>query len=314
MKRLASIIATVALVFTATTTTARADFPNKPITMLIGYKAGGTMTTQGRVLAAILEDILGQPVNVVNRPGAGGTVAATQLAVSKPDGYTLMFGSSTAVAFNTIKLKLNYKHDDLFYVATVSGGQPAFVTGGKSPFNDWKSFIAYAKANPGLSYATQGNIEKVIISSIARKEGLDIKLVPTKGGAGVIPLLMGGDVALGFSNGIHVRYTDSGDIKLIVALSDERLSAYPDVPSIREFGYDVSATNLRIVALPKGVPDNVKTKYADAIAKAVKHPDFVSVTKEKLKFPIIYKTSEQTTKKIASMHDEFKSTIKRLEK
>ncbi|MDR5907890.1 tripartite tricarboxylate transporter substrate-binding protein, partial [Franzmannia qiaohouensis] len=170
-------------------------------------------------LANVLEEELGQPVNVVNQPGAGGGVALSRLTVSDDEGYTFVFGTSMTITYGPLSTETNYQLDDFRYVAGVTLGQSAMVTGEDRPFGDtWEGLIEYAKENPGTSYATQTALDRMIIEYIAQQEGLDLRIVPTSGGAGMAPLILSGDVDFAYSGGTHSGYADSGEMPVLLSL------------------------------------------------------------------------------------------------
>lgn len=164
-----------ALVLAASSATAQ-DYPSGPIEMMIGFGAGGTTDTQGRALAAALEDAISQPVNVVNRPGAGGSVAAAQVAVSDPDGYTVLFSGGRAISFNPLVSPVDYTLDDFIFIGAVSLSQPAIVARGDSAYETLADAIADA-AETTVSYATQTTLDRLIISMIRGDAGVTIDIV-----------------------------------------------------------------------------------------------------------------------------------------
>ena len=157
------------------------SYPNKPITMMVPFRAGGGADTQARVIATVMEEELGQPVNVVNNPGAGGTVGTQELLASEADGHTIAFVVSVAVVGNPILQELDYGVEDLSIIAMMSTFQSAVITGGNAPYDDWAGFLAYAKENPGLKYMFFGAESRLAMEKIAAAEGLEIEYVPAQG-------------------------------------------------------------------------------------------------------------------------------------
>lgn len=288
------------------------NFPAKPLTMVIGFGAGGSTDIQGRVLATIMSEQLGQPVNVVNRPGAGGGVALAQLAHSRDAGYTFVFGTSMSVTFGPLATPTTYDIDSFKYVAAVTLGQSAMVTGQKQGFTDWKNFVADAKAKPGMSYANQTAFDRFLIDYIAKQEGLNLRIIPTSGGAGMAPLLLSGDVNFAYSGGTHSGYAKTGEMPVLISLADERLMAFPDAPTLRELGYDIDPGEVRVVMVPKNTPNTQIERLAKALEAATKDPRFKQITEERLLMPVTYIAGDEVHKNLSAKFDTYKRIIKEM--
>ncbi|MBZ0331927.1 tripartite tricarboxylate transporter substrate binding protein [Halomonas sp. ANAO-440] len=294
--------------------TAQADeFPTKPLTLVVGFGAGGSTDIQARVLANVLEDELGQPVNVVNQPGAGGGVALARLANNTDEGYTFVFGTSMTITFGPLSTETTYQLDDFRYVAGVTLGQSAMVTGEDREFGDtWEGLIEYARENPGTSYATQTALDRMIIEYIARQEGLDLRIVPTAGGAGMAPLILSGDVDFGYSGGTHSGYADSGEMPVLLSLAEDRLVAFPDAPTLQEAGYDINAAEIRVVMVPKDVPDAHVARLAEALEAATQDERFIEITEERILMPVTYIPEDEVTQTLADQVEGYKALLEEL--
>ncbi|MFN3984382.1 MAG: tripartite tricarboxylate transporter substrate binding protein [Rhodocyclaceae bacterium] len=288
------------------------NFPSKPLTMVIGWGAGGSTDIQGRVLATVLSEQLGQPVNVVNRPGAGGGVALAQLANSRDGGYTFVFGTSMTVTFGPLSAPATYDLDSFRYAAGVTLGQSAIVTGQNRPFSNWQELIAHAKANPGVSYANQTAFDRFLIDFIARQEGLDLRIVPTSGGAGMAPLILSGDVNFAYSGGTHSGYANTGEMPVLVSLADERLVAFPDAPTLRELGYEIDPGEIRVVMLPKNAPDNHVQRLAEALEAATKDPRFIEITEERILMPVVFLDGDAVYQDLSAKIASYKRIIEEM--
>ncbi|WP_434983956.1 Bug family tripartite tricarboxylate transporter substrate binding protein [Vreelandella zhaodongensis] len=289
------------------------DFPSKPLTLVVGFGAGGSTDIQARVLANVLEEQLGQPVNVVNQPGAGGGVALTRLANNNDEGYTFAFGTSMTVTYGPLATETAYQLDDFRYVAGVTLGQSAIVTGEGRPFGDsWESLLEYARENPGTSYATQTALDRMIIEYIAQQEGLDLRIVPTAGGAGMAPLILSGDVDFAYSGGTHSGYAESGEMPVLISLADDRLVAFPDAPTLKEAGYDLSPGEIRSVMVPKNTPDAHVERLAEALKAATQDERFIEITEERILMPVVYMTEEEVTQMLVDKTESYKALIEAL--
>jgi tripartite-type tricarboxylate transporter receptor subunit TctC len=267
---------------------ANADtWPERPLTMVIGFNPGGSTDIQGRVLANVMEEYLGQPVNVVNRPGGGAAVAYTQLANNTDEGYTFLFGGLTALTFTPIITPVEYEIDDFEYLAALAVGQNALVTSAEQPFQTFDEIIEYGKENP-MTYAQQTPLDEAIIRRVAEIEGLDLAIVPTGGGAGMAPLVLGMEVDFAYSGGTHAQYTPTGEMVVAAFLSAERSPFYPDTPTLMELGYDYSIEDYRSIVVPAGIPDEAKERLIAAAEFASTNEEFRAITEDNTFFPVVF--------------------------
>ncbi len=268
------------------------DWPTRPLTMVIGFAAGGSTDIQGRVLANVMEEYLGQPVNVVNQPGAGSAVAFTRLANNRDNGYTFLYGGITALTFTPIITEVAYEIDDFEYLAAVAIGQNAIVTSAEQPFSNFAEIIEYGQENP-MTYAQQTPLDEAIIRRIAAIEGLDLAIVPTGGGGGMAPLILGKEVDFAYSGGTHAQYTPTGDMVVAAFMSLERSPFYPDVPTLIELGYDYSIEDYRSIIVPAGIPENAKARLIAAAEYASESQAFKDITEGNTFFPVVFIGQEE---------------------
>ena len=275
-----------------------ADFPTKPIEMQVAYAAGGLADSMARAIAKNMEETLGQPVVVVNKPGAGGALGVTALKSAKPDGYTIGVVTGITLTYTPLVDKVNYSLEDFRYLASVGRYQEAFVAASDKPYKNFKELVAYAKKNPGLTYASMHPIAENILTAVAKKEGLDWRAIPTKGGSEVMTAVVGKHVDFGFSGGIHTSFVKAGEMIVLAALGKKRLLASPEVPTLIESGYDLFFDNDNILFAPKGIPDDVAKKLTAAIEKAAKDPRYVDLLQTKFFIPALCLTGDELTKSI----------------
>ncbi len=268
------------------------DWPTRPLTMVIGFAPGGSTDIQGRVLARVMEEYLGQPVNVVNQPGGGSAVAFTRLSNATPDGYTFLFGGVTALTFTPIVTDVEYAIDDFEYLAALAIAQNAIVTSADKPFSTFDEIIEYGRENQ-MTYAQQTQLDEAIIREIAEMEGLDLAIVPTGGGGGMAPLVLGGEVDFAYSGGTHAQYTPTGEMVVAAFMSAERSPFYPDVPTLIELGYDYSIEDYRSIVVPAGVPDEAKERLMAAAEFASQNEAFIDITEGNTFFPAVYIGQEE---------------------
>lgn len=267
--------------------------PERPMTMIIGFAPGGSTDIQGRVLAHALEEHFGQPVNVINQPGGGGAVALTRFLNVEPDGHTFMFGVQLGLTFSPIVTETEYDIDDFRYAGTLVAGQFGIVTRGDAPFQTFEELIEYGRENP-MTYAQQLPMDQAIMQIIADQEGIDLAIIPTGGGGGMAPLVLGGEVDFAFSGGTHAQYTPTGEMNVLAFLTRERSPFYPDVPTLAELGYPYAMDDYRSFFLPGGTSDEIVAAFEDAARFAVEHPQFVETTVENTLHPIVFMDAEET--------------------
>lgn len=258
-------------IFGLATGEAAADtYPSKPITLLIGFRAGGGMDTTATVLMPELEKALGQPVVKAVHPGGGGAKAAALCKNADPDGYTIALAATSTVAFNPVYLpdKTPYRSTDFEYLVGLVGSGEAVMARADAPFDTWEEMIAHAKAGNSLSYSGQTPFDRLLIKYLNRKEGIEIRHVPTKGGSEAIKNILGGHTDLSFTGGNHLKHYHEGKIKFLASLRPERLQSVPDVPSLTELGYPIDFGNTFFIIAPKGTPDEVKATLSAAIVQA----------------------------------------------
>lgn len=257
-------------------------YPEKPVTLIIPYRAGGSTETTARILSVALGKELGQKILVVTKPGAGGSVGATHVSKAKADGYTLLFAAVTALTWAPMSKKgIEYTADSFTIVAAVTEYQQALVVKSGGKFKTYKDLIEYSKKNPGLNVADQGGLSKEFVNFVAKKEGVDWTAIPTKGGGEMIPFLLGGKIEVAYSGGVHNKYGDK--ITVLASFNADRLSSAPDAPSIKEM-FDLAMPAAAVIAVPKGTPADVVKKLEGAIEKAMQHDDVKGIL-GKLKFP-----------------------------
>ncbi|MCA0303606.1 MAG: tripartite tricarboxylate transporter substrate binding protein [Proteobacteria bacterium] len=262
---------------------AQANWPDKPITMVVPAPPGGGTDLVARVYSDLLSQELGQQVIVDNKGGGNGNVGTAIVARAKPDGYTILMQYSAYHSANPALIKdLNWKPDDFTGVAMGAIGPHVIVVAKKVPADDLKSFIAYAKANPGkLNYASvgQGSVPHLGGVLLNRAAGIDLTHVPYKGSGPATADLVAGQVELMVvtppSVSGHIR---SGAVKALALASDQRLPAFPDIPTTAEAGLPgFILDGWFALFAPAGTPQPIVDKLGAAMRKIAK----MDVTKQR---------------------------------
>ena len=280
-------------------------YPSGPITMMVPFRAGGGTDTQGRVLAAEMEAVLGQPLNVINNTGAGGTVGVQELLASEADGQTVGFVVSSAVTTSPVLQGLDYTPEDLTIIGIAGTFQVAMVVGAEGP-DSWEEWVAFAKENPGQKYMFLGPDARLTIENIAAQEGLELEYVAADGGAAIAPALLAGDIDIAFSGGIHSRFLETGEMKVLLNLnSTGDLMATPGLPTSHEL-YGVANDVQSLLAVPADTPDDVVDALSEAFEAAVAS-DAYAETMAAIQFPVTYVGSAEAQSMLQSQHEAFKA-------
>lgn len=283
---------------------AAAQYPDKPITMFIGFRPGGAVDTTGRLLAQAMEKELGQPVVPVTKDGGGGTVMASTLINSAPDGYTIGMGASAAYTLAPqMNEKLRYTIDDFDHIATVSIPQDAIVVPAKSPWNTLDDMIEDArKNNKTLSFASQVSAATLMAMAITKKTGVKFNIVNVKGGALGIQQVLGGHVDVTWSGSGWNQQVDAGTMKALASMGSKRNVDYPKLPTLKELGYDFEFTDTFMLSAPKGLPKPVLERLSGAVKKAMT-PDFEKALLSRMKLMVDYRDPAATTAYLHKQHD-----------
>ncbi|CAM4218670.1 ABC transporter substrate-binding protein [Bordetella tumbae] len=295
-----------AALLASTSVRAAQAFPNQPVTLIVPFPPGGPTDAMARRLAEGLKRQLGQTVVVENRPGAGGNIGAEYVARAKPDGYTIMFGTSGPLAINgSLYKQQQYDPQKSFAPIIRIGHLPNILVVHPSlPVHNVQELIAYAKQNPDkLSYASSGNGASSHLAGILfnKMAGTQILHIPYKGTGPALNDLLGGQVSMSFTDILTaLPHVQAGTLRAIGLASAQRSQALPDLPTLSEQGldgYDVSVF-FGIVA-PRNTPSDVVDKLNQAFIAVLADPD----VKETLHKQGIVEADDKTPQSLASFID-----------
>jgi tripartite-type tricarboxylate transporter receptor subunit TctC len=313
MRKLFSIM----LLGCALSTSAYAAYPEKTVTMVVPFPAGGSTDTVARAVAAQLSQKLGKQFVVDNRPGATGAIGATAVKRAQPDGYTLLVASIGVYAVNPF-LQKNLQYDPAkdFDLLTVAVRAPnVLVVSTKFPANSVAELIEYMKKNPGkVTFASSGagSSDHLTSALFQQRTGTDSTHVPYKGGAPAITDLIAGHADASFQNlNAVVGHIKGGKLKALAVTSDKRALLLPDVPTMAEAGVkDLEVYSWQAIAAPKGLPKDVKEKLHGALVEALKDPE-VNKRLTEQGFEIVANTPEQFEKFLAQELQRWKTVIEK---
>jgi len=265
---------------------ATADYPTRPIHLYIGSNPAGSTDMLGRVLANELEIELGQPVVVHNRPGAGGGVMAAQLKSAAPDGYSVGLTISHAYTGNPVVTPsaARYGVRDFTHLGSVSKGQCALVTSVSKPYRTLADLVAAAKRGERPIFASQSPLTKIVADYIAQVAAVSFRVITVQGGGETMQAVLGGHADFAFSGGPHIDYVAAGKMRVLASTENERLPSAPDVPTLKELGYDLSSCAVFVVSAPPNLPQDVEATLAAALSSARASPEMTAFI-HRLKYP-----------------------------
>jgi len=272
-------------------------FPTKPVKLVIAFPAGGPTDITMRQLAENAGKILGQPVIVENKPGAGGTLPVQQLQTAQPDGYTVAqtplgvfrIGYTTKINWDPIK--------DISYVLNVTGYAFGIVVPSDSPLKTWADFVAYAKANPGkLTYGSTGTLTSPHLTTerIAQQAGIELQHVPYKGSADLMQALLGGHLMAAADSTGFAPQVEAGKLRVLNTWGETRLEKFPDAPTLKELGIDIVQNSPFGIGAPRGTPPEVVKKLHDAFKQAMEDPSYVAALARYDMLPNYMSTADYT--------------------
>jgi len=282
-----------------------AQYPSRPIKLIVPIPAGGAPDIAARVVGQKVSELLGQPIVVENHAGSNGNIAGDLVAKSAPDGYTLLLGQDSLIAINPhLYAKMSFDTlKDLVPIATVASNQFVLAVNPALPVKTFQDFVDYARrAKPPLAYASGGNGSQHHLSMeiLKQRAGIDMLHVPFKGGAPATMATVAGDTVAMFSGTSTYAQIKAGKLRALAVTGTRRSQEFPELPTIGEFypGYEVTIW-LALFA-PAGTPEAVIVRLRAAIANALAAPD----VKEKL-------NAAGGLEPFPSTPDEFSALIRR---
>jgi tripartite-type tricarboxylate transporter receptor subunit TctC len=292
-----------------------ADFPTKPITLVVPYPAGGSTDVTGRVLANAAKKYFGQPVVVENKGGGGGTVGPN-LVIAKPaDGYTLGIMASTTVTISWHMGKCNFDPiEDVRHIMRYTGYLYGFVVRADSPWKTFPEFVKHVKQNPDkVSYGTTGvgTGPHLAMEQISFLAGMKMTHVPYKGGAECNSALLGGHVDSVSDSTSWGPLVDAGKFRLLVVYTAARSARYPDVPTLKELGFDMVFPSPLEIMGPKALPQPIVQKVQDSFQRAMDDPEYQSVLK-KYDMTTTYLNSQDCEKAVRKEAEDLRKIVTQL--
>lgn len=290
------LIALASLMSVATSAFAQ-GYPDRPVKLLVGYPAGGSPDTVGRIVADQLSKILGQPFVVENKPGGGGTLATAVAASARADGYTLLLAETGQMVIGPQLIKVSYDPvKDFAPIGLVTQTPIVLFINAATQIKTVQDLIREAKANPGkMNYASSGVGSSLHLTMEAFKNaaGVDLTHIPYKSLSQILTGLLSGEVQLmAGSLSTMGALSKGGKLNLLGVMSSAPIASQPDLPMVSDLvkGYDGFSSEIGIVA-PAGIPSGVVTRLSEALRVALKTPEMKNRLEE-LSFVLTWSTPE----------------------
>jgi tripartite-type tricarboxylate transporter receptor subunit TctC len=254
---------------------AQSDFPSRPIKMIVPLPAGGGIDITARITADKLSEILGQQVIIQNQGGAGGALGTAAVAKAEPDGYTLLYHSTTGIVVSAVTNNLPYDwFRDLVPVSIATRFAPVMIVAPALPVSNLKEFIALLKANPGkYSFASSGTGTAVhlAVEFFLERAGVEMVHVPYRGtGAAMADILTGRVTTMVDGVPAQSRNILDGQIRALAVTTEQRSPAIPDVPTMKESGLNYVVPFWTAIYAPANTPEAIVQKLSAAMEKAMK--------------------------------------------
>jgi tripartite-type tricarboxylate transporter receptor subunit TctC len=282
---------------------AGSDYPNKTISIVLGVPPGGSTDMGARLLAQFMEKQLKQPVVVLNKPGAAGTIGGYTVASARPDGYTLGYfpGSAAVPEVYTYFYSAPYSSNELRPVSRIHAPVIAIAVKADAPWNSMKDFVEYARKNPGMKFGHIGKstTQYVIMASVIKTEKLNLVDVPFDGDGTMVPALLGGHIPVATPVLYVIRSLVEGKkLKVLAVALQKRAPSAPDIPTLPELGYKLPYVSFLGLFAPKKTPDEIVKKIDDTIRKILDDKEFQEKNKA-MDMPVDYDDAASFEKYLA---------------
>jgi tripartite-type tricarboxylate transporter receptor subunit TctC len=296
-----------------------AEFPSRPIDLIIPYAPGGPSDTSSRSIAPKLGEVLGQPVIPVNKPGASGALAVSLLAKNRPDGYTILLVSNSALTVVPNFEKVSYNpQTDFTYLCKLFNQSPMVVVRAEAPWKTWQELIDYAQKNPKkIKYGSWGQYSSghIAMEAIGKEKSVEWGHVPFKGDGPCVTALLGGHIDVAPVAAGHVPHVRAGKLRCLLMLQSYRSQNFPEVPCMRdvEIKFEGKGTTETISGMiaPKGLPKEIVKKYEVALEQASRSPEFLNALNS-LGCDLQYLSGEELRKEVEGGFTYITELVKKL--
>lgn len=291
-----------------------AEYPERPITFICPWPAGGTADRSMRTICQIASRELGQSIVVENRAGASGMIGTKALASARSDGYTIGQVPISVTRFAQIGTVQLDPLKDLTYLARTSGQTFGIAVPARSPFKSLREMLAQAKAKPGvLSYAHAGigGATHVGMEQFAQLAGVKFNAIAYKGGSAALQDVLAEQVDMLADSSSWAPHVESGKLRLLATWGETRTPRFKDTPTLKELGYDVVVEAPNGIGAPKGLPPAVEKRLRDAFRTAVQSEEFRKVA-ESIDAPVMYLDGPDYRKYVEAVYRQETDLIRKL--
>ena len=291
-----------------------ADYPERPITFICPWPAGGTADQSMRTLCQVASRVLGQSIAVDNRAGAAGMIGAKALATAKPDGYTIGQIPISVTRFSQLGTLQVDPLKEFTYLARTSGQTFGIAVPANSRFKTLQEVVAFAKANPDrvtYAHAGVGGATHVGMEEFAQAAGVQFNSIPFKGGAAALQAVLGEQVDLLADSSSWGPHVEAGKLRLLATWGSQRTLRFKDAPTLKELGFNVVVEAPNGIGAPKGLPATVARKLRDAFRFAVASDEFKLVA-GKIDAPVMYLDGPDYEKYVRTVYQQETQLIQRL--
>ena len=293
---------------------AQDKFPSRPITLIAPWPAGGSSDAIMRAFGQSASKILGVPVVIENKPGVGGTLGASAMMQAKPDGYTV---TQLPLGIYRLPHMQNMPFNpvtDITHIVCLTGYTFGIACTADAPFKNLKEMVAYAKANPGkleYGHTGTGTTPHLAIEEFSEKAGIKLNPIPFKGSAEIMQAILGGHIRVMSGTTEFAPHVQSGKLRLLATLGSQRNKAFPDVPTVKESGWDTITESPFGIGGPKNMDPAVVKVLHDAFKATLDDPE-VKAALDKFFQPTIYMNTADYTAYAQRTFAAEKATIERL--
>jgi tripartite-type tricarboxylate transporter receptor subunit TctC len=258
--------------------------PSGPIMLQIGAGAGGETDALGRTFAKVLEEQTGWSVVSQNKPGGAGIAMLSSMKNRRPDGKTIGLAINMPVLVNLVLRgeKLPFNLDTFDYLGTISSAVLDVVARTDAPFNTIEELVAYSKSHGGVVISTDAKPQELIMKNIAKKTGAKFRILVTKSSGEQLQFLLGGKAMVGLTNGKHIPYLKTGELKMLASANSSRHDYAPEAKTLIEQGYNLFVDPTFYFVAPKGLDAQAKLALVEAISKAVESDEVKTIVKNVL--------------------------------
>jgi putative tricarboxylic transport membrane protein len=303
-----AVVLSFAVFFGGIGSVTAAEYPRKPINVLIGFAPGGGSDVMLSMVRPLLERNLKTTLVPVYKPGAGSDIALTELATSKPDGYTVVISCTPQVPINPVVRQTQYKLSDLVLAANVVTDPGIFVVRADSPYKTVADFAKGAKEQPGklsVGVSSAPGDDWFAVHMFQEAAKVEVNIVPFSGDGPSWQAALAGHTEGSFNN-LSIVYSQvkAGKLHALALMADKRSPFLPDVPTFKELGYNFTSGSSRGFSFPKETPKAIVTSFSDAVKRVMDSAEF-KTNADKTAFPADYQNPEEYTtyiKKLDSIY------------